>query len=126
MLIDRTLEPKDLRRKGPNPSLLASATTIKALAVAYHDLTVGSGFTATSGGRVIRVNGLDALDPDAIRKAFANSLPPMDSGTDVLDERWIETGVFEEPFIAPTARGSNVRTLAIKIMESVRSSGSQA
>lgn len=126
VLVDRTLEPKDLRRGGTNPSLLASATTIKALAVAYHDLLEGSGFTASSSGRVTRVNGLPALDHERIKTAFAENLPSMDSGEDVLDQRWIDVGVFEEPFIAPTARGANVRTLAMRIMDWARSPGGTA
>jgi hypothetical protein len=122
VLIERTLEPKDLRRNGTNPSLLASASTTKALAVAYHDLLEGSGYAKSSSGRVTRVSGLTALDHEAIKVAVAKKLPPMDSGEGVLDERWINTQVFELPFIAPTARGSNVRTLAMHIMDWVRSS----
>lgn len=120
VLVDRTLEPKDLRGKGSNPSLLASATTVKALAVAYHDLQEGSGFTESSNGRVSRVTGLEPMSPNEIEEAFQTKLPSMDSG-DALDEAWIKTGIFEPPFVAPTARGANVRTLARSIMEWARS-----
>lgn len=120
VLVDRALEPKDLRGKGSNPSLLSSATTVKALAVAYHDLLEGSGFTKSSKGRVSRVTGLEPMTADEIQEAFRANLPSMDSG-DALDDAWKKTGVFETPFVAPTARGANVRTLAMAIMEWVRS-----
>lgn len=119
VLVDRTLEPKDLRGKGSNPSLLSSATTVKALAVAYHDLLEGSGFATSSKGRVTRVTGIGPMTADEIEEGFRTKLPPMDSG-DALDDAWKETGVFEPPFVAPTARGANVRTSAISIMEWAR------
>lgn len=120
VLIDRTLEPKELRGKGSNTSLLSSSTTIKALAVAYHDLLEGTGFSESGRGRVRREEGFEPLTQADVEDAFRSKLPPMDSG-DALDERWKATGVFEPPFVAPTARGANVRTLAMQIMEWVRS-----
>lgn len=120
VLIDRTLEPKELRGKGSNPSLLSSSTTINALAVAYHDLLEGTGYSTSDTGRVSRVEGLKPMTSDEIEKGFRTKLPPMDSGS-ALDKSWRDTGVFEDPFVAPTARGANVRTLATKIMEWVRS-----
>jgi hypothetical protein len=53
------------------------------------------------------VAGLAPID----EPQFAEKLPPMDSDKDVPDERWLPVGVFEERYIAPTVRGSNVRTL---------------
>ncbi|HXK39569.1 MAG TPA: DNA sulfur modification protein DndB [Candidatus Paceibacterota bacterium] len=120
VLVDRTLEPKDLRGKGSNTSLLSSSTTIKALAVAYHDLLEGYGFAMAPNGRITRVEGLQPLSVTKIRDAFKTELPPMDSGEGELDDVWIKTGVFDEPFVAPTARGANVRTLAMKISEWIR------
>ncbi len=120
VLKERTLEPKDLRGKGSNPSLLSSSTTIKALAVAYHDLLEGTGFSTSNKGRVSRVEGLEPMTSDEIEERFRTKVPSMDSGKS-LDQRWKDTGVFEDPFVAPTARGANVRTLATKILEWVRS-----
>ncbi len=120
VLADRTLDPQDLRGKGTNPSLLSSSTTLKALAVAYHDLLEGTGFEISGKGRVSRVSDFDPMTPDEIEEAFRTKLPSMDSG-DALDDRWKDTGVFDPPFVAPTARGANVRTLAMAIMEWARS-----
>lgn len=119
VLADRTLEPRELRGKGSNPSLLSSSTTTKALAVAYHDLLEGTGFAVSSTGRVSRVNGLPPMSSGDIEQAFRTRLPSMDSG-DRLEDTWKATKVFDPPFFAPTARGANVRTLATAIMGWVR------
>ena len=120
LLDDRSVEPSDLRRDGSNPSLLSSSTTIKALAVAYHDLLTGGEFETSERGRVTRRTDRAPMGHEAIVAAATGRLPSTDSGKDVLAQDWIDVGVFESPFVAPTARGANVRTLAMAITRWVR------
>ena len=116
-----TIEPSELRGGGARTSLLASSTTIKALASAWHDLRYGHRW-AKSGTRLIGQYGVaEPWDTVQISKAFA-SLPSMDAGSDkVLNRYWKSLDIIEAPYSAPTARAGNIRILSMAIVDHAES-----
>jgi hypothetical protein len=119
-----TIEPLELRQGGSKTSLLSSSTTIRALASAWHDLRTGHRWTRT-GTRVSDL-GLAAEPMTAEQSTIAlGSLPPMDSGSaKVLDRYWRDHGVMiEPPYVAPTARAGNVRSMAMAIVDHIDGEG---
>jgi hypothetical protein len=119
-----TIEPSELRGGGSRTSLLASSTTIKALASAWHDLKYGYRWEA-AGSRIVGKGYVaDPWDNDRIIKAFAN-LPSMDAGDDkVLNRFWKGLNVIERPYAAPTARAGNVRIMSMAIVNHAETQGS--
>ena len=112
-----TIEPSELRGGGSRTSLLASSSTIKALASAWYDLRFGHRWV-TAGSRIVS-SGVTAepWDRDRIVKAFAN-LPSMDAGSDkVLNRYWKGLNIIDAPYSAPTARAGNVRVMSMAIVE---------
>lgn len=119
-VLSGAIEPSELRQGGSKTSLLSSSTTIRALASAWHDLRTGHRWSKT-GPRVLDLGIVAApMSPDEIATAFA-ALPPMDSGSaKVLDRYWKEHGVMiEPPYVAPTARAGNVRSMAMAIVDHI-------
>lgn len=114
------LEPQELRGGGSRTSLLSSSTTIKALASAYHDLKFGKAWVDTGKRALTRLTDLPECSRDEIEAGF-KKLPSMDSGSSkALADFWQTTGVFESPFVAPTARAGNVRKLSMAIVDLIR------
>ncbi|OWY62733.1 hypothetical protein B7486_56840, partial [cyanobacterium TDX16] len=115
------IEARELRGGGSRTSLLASSTTIKALASAYHDLRFGKAWVEKPQTRRYgRSTNLPELDRDAIADAFSK-LPPMAAGSKSrLDQAWRDLGIFDAPWAAPTARAGNVRTMGIAIVDAAR------
>lgn len=112
-----TIEPSELRGGGGRTSLLASSTTIKALASAWHDLHYG--YRWAQGAKRITGQGynFEKWERDQIVKAFA-SLPSMDAGDDkVLNRYWKKRIMIEAPYAAPTARAGNIRTMSMAIVD---------
>jgi hypothetical protein len=115
-VLSGTIEPSELRGGGERTSLLSSSTTIKALASAFHDLKFGCQWVKTGKRSPERVTDLDPMDRKEITQAFAQ-LPSLDSGSDkVLNRFWKSLGVVEAPYVAPTARAANVRTMSMAIV----------
>lgn len=119
-VLSETIEPSELRQGGSRTSLLSSSTTVRALASAWHDLRTGHRWDKT--GNRVTDSGVVAnpMEPEEIVAAFG-SLPPMDSGSaKVLDRYWREHGVMiEAPYVAPTARAGNVRSMAMAIVDHI-------
>jgi hypothetical protein len=111
-----TIEPSELRGAGSHTSLLASSTTIKALASAWHDLRFGHRWVQTGTRIVGQGYTAEEWDRDRIVKAFAN-LPSMDAGEEILDPYWKNLPIFEAPYTAPTARAGNVRKMSMAIVD---------
>jgi hypothetical protein len=116
-----TIEPSELRGAGSRTSLLASSTTIKALASAWHDLSFGYRW-AKSGSRIVGQGyNSEKWDRDRIAKAFAG-LPSMDAGSDkVLNRFWKNLNIVEAPYASPTARAGNIRIMSMAIVEHAES-----
>lgn len=99
-----TTEPSEFRGGGSRTSLLASSTTVKALASAWHDLKYGFRWEAVGGRTVGKGYVADPWDGDRIVKAFAN-LPSMDAGSDkVLNRFWKSLNVSGSLVVNPWAR----------------------
>lgn len=119
-VLSGAIEPSELRGGGERPSLLSSSTTIKALASAFHDLKFGCQWVESGKRSPDRVIGLEPMDRVEITLAFSD-LPPMRSGSErALDPFWKKLGVFEPPFVAPTARAGNVRKMSMAIVDRAR------
>jgi hypothetical protein len=116
-----TIEPSELRGGGTRTSLLASSTTIKALASAWHDLRFGYRW-AKSGSRIVGQGySSEKWARDRIAKAFAG-LPSMDAGSDkVLNRFWKNLNIVEAPYASPTARAGNIRIMSMAIVEHAES-----
>ena len=116
-----TIEPSELRGGGSRTSLLASSTTIKALASAWHDLKYGFRWEEVGGRTVGKGYVAEPWTGDRIIKAFSN-LPSMDAGSDkVLNRFWKALNVIEAPYAAPTARAGNVRIMSMAIVRNAES-----
>lgn len=114
------LEAKELRGDGARCSLLSSSTTIKALASAFHDLKWGKAWVNTGKRAPSRLDALTTLSRAEIVEAF-RKLPSMTSGSKtVLNHFWRDLGLFVAPWVAPTARASNVRTMGMAIVDRIR------
>ena len=118
-----TIEPSELRGGGDRTSLLASSTTIKALASAWHDLRYGHRW-ANAGSRIVSTGyTAEPWDRDQIVKAFAG-LPPMGAGsTKVVNDFWKSLNIIEAPYSAPTARAGNIRVMSMAIVEHAEAQG---
>lgn len=115
------IEPRELRGGGDRTSLLSSSTTIKALASAFHDLKFGKAWVDTGKRAPARHDGLTPCDRDQIVSGFMH-LPSMASGSKkALNSFWLDLDVFDTPWVAPTARASNVRTMSMAIVDHIRS-----
>ncbi|MGH8996979.1 MAG: DNA sulfur modification protein DndB [Acidimicrobiales bacterium] len=115
-VLSGTIEPSELRGGGERTSLLSSSTTIKALASAFHDLKFGYQWVNTGKRSPERLTDLDPMDSGKISQAFAQ-LPSLHSGSDkVLHRFWKSLGVIEAPYVAPTARAGNVRSMSMAIV----------
>jgi hypothetical protein len=119
-VFSEALEPKELRGGGSHTSLLASSTTVRALASAWHDLRWGHRWTK-AGARYVSTgyNAEKAWGDEDIVAAF-KALPSMKSKSGdetALDPFWKDLGVVGEPYAAPTARAGNVRTMSVAIVE---------
>ena len=115
-----SIKAHELRGVGDHTSLLSSSTTIKALASSYHDLTFGKAWHNTGGRSPERIEGLPVLAANEVESGF-KKLPGMRSGSEnVLEKFWLDLGIFDEPWVAPTARASNARTMSMAITERVR------
>lgn len=115
-----TTEPSELRQGGRRTSLLSSSTTIRVLVSAWHGLRTGHGWTK-SGTRVADLClAAEPMTAEEIVTAFG-SLPPMDSGSaNVLDRYGRDHGVMvDPPYVAPTARAGNVRSMAMAIVDHI-------
>ncbi|MGH3907408.1 MAG: DNA sulfur modification protein DndB [Pseudonocardiaceae bacterium] len=114
------IEPKELRGGGTRTSLLSSSTTIKALASAFHDLKFGRAWVDTGKRAPVRLDGLPTMSREEIIEGF-RALPPSASGSKKrLDQFWLDLGVFDVPWVAPTARASNARTMSMAIVDHIR------
>ncbi len=114
------IEPSELRGEGSQTSLLSSSTTVKALASSFHDLKFGKAWVDTKKRAPARVDGIEPLSRDEIVKGF-KMLPSMASGSKkILDDFWIDIGIFDTPWAAPTARASNARTMSMVITDHIR------
>lgn len=124
-VLSGTIEPRDLRSGGSHTSLLASSTTIKALASAWYDLRYGHRW-AKVGGRIVSQGFSNAeWDREAVAQAF-KKLPSMDAGSDkVLNRFWKNLSVIEAPYAAPTARAGNIRVMSMAIVEHAETNTSQ-
>lgn len=123
-LIGDDVEPSALRGSGTRPSLLSSSVMIKALASAFHDLKFGKAWvkvpTKTNLQRLTA--GLPDFTKEQVVAGF-QSLPSVavkHGDKDALDPLWSDTGVFEHPYTAPTARGSNSRLLGKAVTDFIR------
>ena len=119
-VLTHCLKAHELRGVGDHKSLLSSSTTIKALASSFHDLKFGKAWRYTGSRFPERLEGLQKLDRSEIESGF-KSLPAMRSGSEtILDKFWLDLGIFDEPWVAPTARASNARTMSMAITERIR------
>lgn len=110
-----------IRADSPDPSLLGSSVTLKALAVVYHALTNGKQYIDTNGKLRYEDHPGGPMTHDQVVEAFRRKLPPMAAGDGVLDQRWIDlTGIFGPPWTAPVARTGNDRRLATAMIEWAR------
>jgi hypothetical protein len=123
-ILSEDVEPGELRGSGSRPSLLSSSVMLKALASAFHDLKFGKAWvkvpTKTNLQRLTA--GLPEFTRDQIVSGF-QSLPSMrvkHGDKNALDALWLDTGVFEHPYTAPTARGSNSRVLGKAVTDFIR------
>lgn len=114
------IEAKELRGGGTRTSLLSSSTTIKALASAFHDLKFGKAWVEVGKRAPARLDALPPSSRDEIVAGF-KSLPSMSSGSKkALDSFWLDLELFVAPWVAPTARASNVRTMSMAIVDQIR------
>ena len=119
-VITHCLKAHELRGVGDHTSLLSSSTTIKALASSFHDLKFGKAWLNTGSRSPERREGLPKLNKSEIESGF-NSLPTMRSGSEmILEKFWLDLEVFDEPWVAPTARASNARTMSMAITKHIR------
>ena len=112
-----TIEPSELRGGGARTSLLASSTTVKALASAWHDLKYGHRWANSASRIVSKGYTAERWASDRIVKAFT-ALPSMDAGSDkVLNRFWKGLNIIEAPYSAPTARAGNIRIMSMAIVD---------
>jgi hypothetical protein len=123
LLNSESLEATALRGGGSQPTLLASSTMLKALAIVYRNLLDGAAFISV-GSRVRLQEGLPKADLSVVEEVFRD-LPSMASGEATLDEFWKATGVFQHPWFAPNARKGNDRILAKKMEQLIRTTDQQ-
>lgn len=109
-------DPSELRGGGDRTSLLSSSTTIRALASAFHDLKFGMQWVDEGKRSPDHIEGRPEMSVEEIAEAF-KSLPSMASGgSKILDRFWLNLGVFDAPWVAPTARANNARTMSMAIV----------
>jgi len=110
------IEPSELRGGGSRTSLLSSSTTIRALASAFHDLKFGMQWVDVGRRSPEHIEGRPLMTVPEITEAF-KELPSMASGSNkILDRFWLNLGVFDAPWVAPTARANNARTMSMAIV----------
>ena len=122
-VIAGSLSPTELRQGGSQPSLLGSATMIRALAAAYRRLRMGE----RAGGDKSWTH--KPLKHAEIIETWGKVLPPMNAGhiphpsgdkdkaEPVVDEKWLSTGVFSHPYYAPGANQGNLNSMAEAIAD---------
>jgi hypothetical protein len=125
-VIDGSRPATELRPGGSEPSLLGSATMIRALAAAYRRLRIGQ--RADKGASWVH----KPLSHGQIIELWQKALPPMTAGhipdasgdrdkaTPLLDDVWLDTGVFSYPYYAPGATQGQLNALAEAITEHTR------
>ena len=122
-VLSETSEPRELRQGGERTSLLSSSTTVRALASAWHDLRFGHRWVL-SGKRVVSGGFIkEEWTPTEIAAAFAK-LPSMSSGSEkVLNRYWRSKILIDAPWVAPTARAGNSRSMGMAMVDYIETSG---
>lgn len=117
-VIDGSLPATELRPGGSRPSLLGSATMIRALAASYRRLRNGERDVA--GKAWVH----KPMKHSEIIQAWGKALPHMQAGhvpdssgekdkaKPLVDERWLSTGAFSYPFYAPGANQGQLNAIA--------------
>jgi hypothetical protein len=107
---DGKMAPGDLRRDGPRGSLLGSATMLRVIAGAYHELSQP---TPQRGQPVP-----NAMTDQEIVDFFSQLRPYM--GVPVVSRLWLDTEIFDSGARAPRARGGDIRRLSEYIVSWAR------
>jgi len=109
-IVDGKMAPGDLRRDGARASLLGSATMLRVLAGAYHEMSR----PAPQRGQTVP----NPMTDQEIVSFLAQLRPYM--GVPVTSRLWLDTGVFDSGASAPRARGGDIRRLSEHIVSWAR------
>lgn len=125
-----TIGGQDLRTGGSKVSLLGSATMIRALAAAYGRLRRGNDHKDPNQRR-------STMTHTEIFETWSSALPPMTAGHEphesgdpdkaqpLIDQRWLDAGTFQYPYIAPMARMGDLRRLTSHIVSKTTTSADE-